>query len=1006
MDFDSEVLRFAAQSNERIEKMFNDYFDELAAIGIKTPKDSGVFSFEKDVPPQYREKVDQLTKSFQERLYNEIHAGVDVAYGISLAKHTALLSALFPEGLNVHQPRRKDAREAFIAQRTKPNGRLSLSDRVWNYTNQGKAEVEAAMSLAIEDGVVQGKTAAELGRSLRKYLNDPDRMYRRYHKMVVDSEGAKRDVVVWKKRVMGADGKVHFIDADLEYVGQGVYRSARANAERCSRSEINGAYRYADYERWNDEEFVIGIKISLSNNHTVKQEMKVGKRHVTKAVPFHDICDDLQGIYPKTFKWAGWHPQCRCHATAVTASKEERLQWLAEGCPPGFFDKKYIKNAPPQMVRWLNENLDKVQRAKSLPYWIQDNLKLKRSPKGEEKIVSLFGVGMKKPAAMLMAPSKLTPLEIAAQRHAARTPQEAREIQARWNKRKNDRTKEELRSLLASVEKNDFTKKIKHDIGQLYIDKRTGLYHAGKVEDIKRRLKIAQAATERHKTRDAAAIQEAWTNSRKKSIAQIAKERHDARTPEYIAELTKKWEDHKKQTVLIRKTADNVLNVANHPYIDTTKLQELRKGGELKSLQAETKRVAKELADIKKWEKQMSSVISDVNTWTHKFSKSEIQGVFDAVNKTFARWNFDFSTQNSIDFLKNKLTFEMSIVQQKKKYNTWEIAYNAYKERLELVIKREKMLNIKQLIDVDLQTIKASRSSKLKQIAAEFETLFKDNNTDISVLQKKADEVKKSADALAKARQRVASKTAAASGSQVQTGVMTEAQIRAEADKIFGGAQYTITNGAVDIDIDMHKKLANASMPSDDDRKKIYGHMGGRYVRTTRSFTINGALRDVQGKGKNRITGKVPNSSWKIPKDLYGQTLNDKDIQTIVALDKAIDRGKLTFPINLNRFVGSDAIVPMFGGIKDTSVAGLSKHIGKMLDIDCGFMSVSTDAKKNVFTGRPFLFKIHLPQGTPIFFSENYMESEAILGRCTKLLVRGVSKNAKGTTVIDVVVVP
>lgn len=525
MDFDSEVLRFAAKSNERIEQMFNDYFDDLAAIGVKTPKDSGVFSFEKDVPPQYREKVDQLTKSFQERLYNEIHAGVDVAYGISLEKHKSLLSALFPDGLNVHQPRRKDAREAFIAQRTKPNGRLSLSDRVWNYANQGKAEAEAAMSLAIEDGVVQGKTAAELGRSLRKYLNDPDRMYRRYHKMVVDSEGAKRDVVVWKKRVMGADGKVHFIDADLEHVGQGVYRSSRANAERCSRSEINGAYRYADYERWNDEEFVIGIKISLSNNHTVKQEMKVGKRHVTKAVPFHDICDDLQGIYPKTFKWAGWHPQCRCHATAVTASKEERLQWLAEGCPEGFFDKKYIKNAPPQMVRWLNENLDKVQRAKSLPYWIQDNLKVKNTPKGEEKIVQLFGIGMKKPAAMLMAPSKLTPLEIAAQRHAARPPQEARDIQARWNKRKNDRTKDELRSLLASVEKNEFTKQIKHDIGQLYVDKRTGLYHAGKVEDIKRRLKIAQAATERHATRDAEAIQEAWTlrNTKAHSLSEAAK---------------------------------------------------------------------------------------------------------------------------------------------------------------------------------------------------------------------------------------------------------------------------------------------------------------------------------------------------------------------------------------------------------------------------------------------------------------------------------------------------
>ena len=435
MDFDSEVLRFAAQSNERIEQMFNDYFDELAAIGIKTPKDSGVFSFEKDVPPQYREKVDQLTKSFQERLYKEIHAGVDVAYGISLAKHTALLNALFPEGLNVHQPRRKDAREAFIRQRTKPSGRLSLSDRVWNYANQGKAEVEAAMSLAIEDGVVQGKTAAELGRSLRKYLNDPDRMYRRYHTTITLEDGSKKDIVTWRKRVIGPDGKVHFVECEIDKPGQGVYISARANAERCSRSEINGAYRYADYERWNDEEFVIGIKISLSNNHTILEEKKVGKKHIKTPVPFHDICDDLQGNYPKTFKWAGWHPQCRCHATAITASKEDRKQWLAEGCPPGFFDKKYITDAPPQMVKWLNENMDKVQRAKSLPYWIQDNLKMRPSAKGEEKVFQMFGVGMKKPAALLMSPSKLTPLEIAAQRHAARTPEHARAIQEAWNER-------------------------------------------------------------------------------------------------------------------------------------------------------------------------------------------------------------------------------------------------------------------------------------------------------------------------------------------------------------------------------------------------------------------------------------------------------------------------------------------------------------------------------------------------------------------------------------------
>lgn len=537
MDFDSQVLRFAAQSNEEVRQLFDQYFDELARLGIHTPKQGGLFSFERDISPQYREKVNALSRTFQADLYNIVHHGIDTAYGISTSKHTDLLKTSFPEGLNLHAPRRKEAREAFIRHREHPKGHLGLSDRIWNYTNQGRAEVEAAMSLAIEDGIVKGKSAPELGREIRKYLNDPDRMYRRYHRKKLNARGEVVDEIVWKKRVLDDEGHVRFVDAELESVGQGVYRSARANAERCTRSEINGAYRYADYERWQEEEFVIGVKISLSNNHTTLK-MVGGKK---LRVPFHDICDELQGVYSKDFKWPGWHPQCRCHITPILADKNSRLQWLKEGTPKGYFNDQYITTAPPQMAQWIKENKSRVLRARSLPYWIQDNIRQVRTPMGEERRFDLLGFSMKKPAALLMPKNKLTPLEIAAQRHAKRTTEDIRNIQTRWNKRKNDRTKEELRSLLASVEKNDFTKQIKHDIGQLYVDKRTGLYHAGKVEDIKRRLKIAQAATERHKTRDAAAIQEAWTNSRKKSIAQIAKERHDARTPEYIAKVQRTW---------------------------------------------------------------------------------------------------------------------------------------------------------------------------------------------------------------------------------------------------------------------------------------------------------------------------------------------------------------------------------------------------------------------------------------------------------------------------------
>ena len=52
---------------------------------------------------------------------------------------------------------------------------------------------------------------------------------------------------------------------------------------------------------------------------------------------------------------------------------------------------------------------------------------------------------------------------------------------------------------------------------------------------------------------------------------------------------------------------------------------------------------------------------------------------------------------------------------------------------------------------------------------------------------------------------------------------------------------------------------------------------------------------------------------------------------------------------------------------------------------DCGFMSVSTNAKNNVFTGRQYQLQIEIPKGTPLYVTENYMESECILARETKL---------------------
>ena len=70
-------------------------------------------------------------------------------------------------------------------------------------------------------------------------------------------------MVTWRRRRI-IDGKVRFVEEPLEKVGMGVYRSARKNALRVARTEINSAYHKARNERWQNEPFVIGQYIHVS----------------------------------------------------------------------------------------------------------------------------------------------------------------------------------------------------------------------------------------------------------------------------------------------------------------------------------------------------------------------------------------------------------------------------------------------------------------------------------------------------------------------------------------------------------------------------------------------------------------------------------------------------------------------------------------------------------------------------------------------------------------------
>lgn len=228
------------------------------------------------------------------------------------------------------------ARDAFISRKTGKDG-LNLSQKVWNYTGQFRQEMEMALDIGIADG----RSAAELSRDVRKYLNEPERLYRR----VRDHRGVLQ---------LSKNAKAY-------HPGQGVYRSSYKNAMRLTRTETNMAYRTADHTRWQQLGFIQGFEVRLSNNH-----------------PVVDICDDLKGNYPKEFKFTGWHPNCRCHVVAILPTDEEfesMQQALLDG-EEQLNSKRKVVSVPKGFKIWIKDHKQQYKEAKkrgTLPYFIKDN---------------------------------------------------------------------------------------------------------------------------------------------------------------------------------------------------------------------------------------------------------------------------------------------------------------------------------------------------------------------------------------------------------------------------------------------------------------------------------------------------------------------------------------------------------------------------------------------------------------------------------------------------------
>lgn len=312
----------------KLRKIYETAAEEAANIAMLVGAIGEDEYFHFDNYPITKQRIRELMQELGEQTEAVVVNGVRSEWALANDKNDALCAFVLGNKINLSfEEQRKyfsnnnAAREAFLARAEKG---MNLSERVWNYTAGYKNEIEAGLSL----GLGKGKDAPALARELKRNLKAPDKLFRR----VRDKYGVLR-LSKEARNYHPGEGR------------PGVYRSSYKNALRLAVTETNMAYRTADYQRYQQFDFIVGVEVHLSEtNH-----------------PVPDICDQLQGRYPKGFKFVGWHPHCRCIVTSILDLSSEPQQ---------------IENTPQQFDEWVQDNAKRIKTADkrgTTPYFVRDN---------------------------------------------------------------------------------------------------------------------------------------------------------------------------------------------------------------------------------------------------------------------------------------------------------------------------------------------------------------------------------------------------------------------------------------------------------------------------------------------------------------------------------------------------------------------------------------------------------------------------------------------------------
>lgn len=342
--FDAAHYRQTEQYTQAVDALFDKATAEIARAAAKGKYDPDKpFSF--DDYPSVKAVMQSVTKQLASRITTVIETGSKKQWLFACSKNDGFISSIVDTSklskaqLKKMQDQNLDALKTF--QGRKVEG-MNLSQRVWKYVGQYREQLEAAL----DAGLGEGRSAAQLSRDVRQNLKDPNRLFRRVRD--------KRGNLVLSKA------------AKAFHPGRGVYRSSAKNAARLTRSEINMAYRESDYLRWQSLDFVVGFEVKRSNHEPLCK---------------CDICEKLKGRYPKHFKFKGWHPQCMCYAVPILMDEETfdenelgDLKAALRGTQYKRLEaKNVVVDVPDGFKEWVKEHEEAQANWSSTPYFIKDN---------------------------------------------------------------------------------------------------------------------------------------------------------------------------------------------------------------------------------------------------------------------------------------------------------------------------------------------------------------------------------------------------------------------------------------------------------------------------------------------------------------------------------------------------------------------------------------------------------------------------------------------------------